>query len=979
MGHISLETLTESSLERMAILKTINSLVKVTHAATRRVATAVLLLLMVCAAVPAAAWMDVENPIVEMGYNPNGIFILDGSYVMNVGEVQINITNWGLIGSMYSSVRPWSDAPSCQWPAGSGNEYLWASGLWIGGVVLGERLCSTGGSGSEMYPIPEDIEATIYEAIGTKLLRPSGNPDASGRREPMPSPDDDDDGLIDEEILNGFDDDDDGLIDEDFAQIGNQMFVLTNYDNTRLAQENYPNHKPMNLEIVQTTFQWENDLADDFVGFDYVITNVGVTDIDRVYIGFFSDADIGPRGGSNTAADDLAGSWPATPGSPGLVRASDGSFVPIQVGYMYDGAENDRLDGYFGVVFLGHDVDPAGRFAPVSVGMATFQSFSGSTSFDQGGDPSNDDERYQLMSAPIEEWDQNTQPGKEADFRFLVSAGPFDVMPPGGQLTFQVGMVVGSGLGTTAGGQGLLANCAEAALTWYGIYTDVVNSVETESGITLNPGQLGRETMLCREDFQNGSDNPWDNFKPDYMDQSCLDPEWILSQPGITEDDRFTFTVDGVAKTCAMFNMDNCFECSRQLGRLCDLVDFEDSMWTCNIPNQQPESYAGCTGINGLENQINWLVGMAPPPPGLRVWPTDSRVHVFWDDLSMITEDIRLGEIDFESYRIWRADNWDRPFGSSVSNGPEGSLWQMIAEYDLVNSFVSARTVGGVTQLDTIPLGANTGLEVVEYEPIVLAKPEFAGLADSMQVVVDLDPDNNNAKRPEVRNPDGSPNDIYFPIIGRWETETAAMDTFWAVAFRGEDFTTVPPTREKHSTNYFEYVDLDVHNGFIYFYSVTATDHKLLPATNELGIDLPVGPGFIGNPGSSFTNTVPGAVAQTAEERARDGVNIYVYPNPATRDALAEYQELFTSSEDPTGVRITFTNMPAAKNTLKIYTIAGDWVQTIQHDGLSGSGHTSWNLMSRNGQEIVSGVYLYTVQSDNSQFEDFVGKFVVVR
>ena len=59
------------------------------------------LLLMVCCAVPALAWMDTEGDILEMGYNPNGIFILDGTYVMNVGEVQINITNWGLIGSGY--------------------------------------------------------------------------------------------------------------------------------------------------------------------------------------------------------------------------------------------------------------------------------------------------------------------------------------------------------------------------------------------------------------------------------------------------------------------------------------------------------------------------------------------------------------------------------------------------------------------------------------------------------------------------------------------------------------------------------------------------------------------------------------------------------------------------------------------------------------------------------------------------------------
>ena len=28
---------------------------------------------------------------------------------------------------------------------------------------------------------------------------------------------------------------------------------------------------------------------------------------------------------------------------------------------------------------------------------------------------------------------------------------------------------------------------------------------------------------------------------------------------------------------------------------------------------------------------------------------------------------------------------------------------------------------------------------------------------------------------------------------------------------------------------------------------------------------------------------------------------------------------------------------------------------------------------------IVSGVYLYSVQSDDDRFEDFVGKFVVVR
>ncbi len=927
-------------------------------------------------AVPALAWVDTQGDILEMGYNPNGIFVLDGSFVMNVGEVQINITNFGLIGSSYSLSRPWSDAPSCQWPSGSGDEYLWASGLWVGGVVLGEKLCSTGGGAglNEFAPL-DDLKYTIYEAISTKVLRPTGNPGASGRRDPQPGPDDDEDGLIDEEVLNGFDDDEDGEVDEDFGQIGNQMFVLTNYDNTRLAIENFPNHTPMNLEMVQTSFQWENDQVDDFVGFDYTINNVGVTDIERVYIGFFSDSDIGPRGLGGTADDDMAGSWPPNHGSPGLVRASDGSFVPIQVGFMYDAAESGRLEGYFGIVFLGHDVDPAGVRAPRSVGMRTFQSFSGNAAFEQGGDPNNDDERYQLLSAVTDDWDGDTLQGKQDDFRFLVSAGPFALLPPGQSLTFQVGMVVGAGLGDEGGGQGLLAHCAEAFLTWDGIYVDKITQVQPNDGSpSFNPGIEGRETMLCKQDFAPGA---FDNFTPDYMDPTCLDGEWLLNQPRVQESDLFNFEVDGEIKECAMFNMDNCFECNRQNGYVCQPADFQDpATWTCDNPNL--DDIAGCTGVRGLETQINWLVGMAPPPPGLRLWPTDSRVHVYWEDSPEYANDIRLQEVDFESYRIWRADNWDRPFGSSVVNGPQSTLWQMISEYDVVNSFITQVEVDGVVYEDTLPLGANTGLEVISYRPNVLDDPRFEDLDVAMQEVVDNDPLALLRARPEIRDSDGIVIPQFQGLVP-WETYPDALDTFFAVTARAAD--PANGVFQKRGSKFYEYVDRDIHNGFIYFYSVTSSDHQLQryeDRDDDAPLDI-VGPGLVGDPGSSFSATVPGASAQTAEEREKFGVNIYVYPNPATREALAEYQELNPNGDDPTGVRVTFTNLPRANNTIQVYTVSGDLVQTISQSGLDGSGHVSWNLMSRNGQEIVSGVYLYSVQSDDSRFEDFVGKFVVVR
>ena len=115
--------------------------------------------------------------------------------------------------------------------------------------MQGEKLVSTGEYQPAEIRCRDDIRDTIYEAKGGKLLRPVGNENASGRRMPEPLPDDDEDGTVDEEILNGYDDDGDGLIDEDFGQIANQMMVATMVDNTRLSQELNPDHVPLNLEI----------------------------------------------------------------------------------------------------------------------------------------------------------------------------------------------------------------------------------------------------------------------------------------------------------------------------------------------------------------------------------------------------------------------------------------------------------------------------------------------------------------------------------------------------------------------------------------------------------------------------------------------------------------------------------------------------------------------------------------------------------
>jgi hypothetical protein len=100
---------------------------------------------------------------------------------------------------------------------------------------------------------------------------------------------------------------------------------------------------------------------------------------------------------------------------------------------------------------------------------------------------------------------------------------------------------------------------------------------------------------------------------------------------------------------------------------------------------------------------------------------------------------------------------------------------------------------------------------------------------------------------------------------------------------------------------------------------------------------------------------------------------IFVVPNPWR--GSAEW-DLTPSNADPTGSHIDFAGLPGEACDVRIFTLAGDLVQTLQHDGSSGSGTVRWNMISRNGQDIVSGMYLYAVTCGG---ETQVGRFTIIR
>jgi hypothetical protein len=72
---------------------------------------------------------------------------------------------------------------------------------------------------------------------------------------------------------------------------------------------------------------------------------------------------------------------------------------------------------------------------------------------------------------------------------------------------------------------------------------------------------------------------------------------------------------------------------------------------------------------------------------------------------------------------------------------------------------------------------------------------------------------------------------------------------------------------------------------------------------------------------------------------------------------------------------IAFTHLPD-KCTIRIYTLSGDHLQTLEHESTTFDGNENWNLLTKNRQKIAAGVYIFHVQSD---YGEKIGKFAVVR
>jgi len=130
--------------------------------------------------------------------------------------------------------------------------------------------------------------------------------------------------------------------------------------------------------------------------------------------------------------------------------------------------------------------------------------------------------------------------------------------------------------------------------------------------------------------------------------------------------------------------------------------------------------------------------------------------------------------------------------------------------------------------------------------------------------------------------------------------------------------------------------------------------------------------------------TVTYALESTESITSRDKLEVYIYPNPYRLDAgynAAGFEGLGKNERDrpvDRTRRLHFANLPP-KCTIRIYSLDGDLVRKLDHDMDSSdplSNHETWDLITRNTQMVVSGLYYWTVETPDGKSQ--AGKLAIV-
>jgi len=685
-------------------------------------------------------------------------------------------------------------------------------------------------------------------------------------------------------------------------------------------------HIPLNIEITQASYAWSYSYAEDFILFDYKIKNIGHTSLNKVYMGIYVDCMIcfNCLNDESGYIDDHTGFLHTYPGDYGGCEYID----TINIAWIADD------DGDYNRTHTDGQIHPCPHVSAARIVRTPATSLDVSYNWWIGNGVAN------LDFGPRE---RSGVGRRKEDFRNYGTGG----------------------LGTPEGDVNKYYVLSNQEFDYDQIYTNTIQpndtfwsypnqdlAAEFADGFDtrfllsfgpfdIDPGQtlpvsfsymIGEYLHKNNDNVSNLLINPglyYDNLDFSDLAENAKWASWIYDNPGVDTDGDGYF---GEAHIC----------CTETTIVSIDTISTEpveiDTTWELG---ECEEYYYIGDGIPDFRG------ASPPPPPYFWLTPGENSIHIrFNGTRSETAEDVFLHMNDFEGYRIY------------ISRDEREESYSLIASYDRedYNKYLYDEDLNQ-WELDGIPMTLkelraffnDPDLEPLNYTRTrAYSNPNVPG-----RVYYFEKQDYNVSEFGEVR------------LISKVYPEQDYPSSFNPDSVLPNELT------EDGYLKYFEYefTITDLLATVPYFINVTAFDFGS-PESDLKSLE------------SSKTINAQNVFPSFENSSNLRGNNVIVYPNPYRFDAGYRDDGFEGRSDldrpDNRVREINFANLPA-KCTIRIYTLDGDLVKEIIHDmdpSNPNSTHDSWNMITRNTQMIVSGLYYWSVEESNGNTQ--IGKLAII-
>jgi hypothetical protein len=823
--------------------------------------------------------------------------------VHRVGLLNLCVTNWGFFGSgqghpLYNlkeslggCFNPNPDkevvAPSAEYPAGSGIEYLFWGGLWIGAMVDDKPYTTVGADGwfwiHEMWP--DAGEAGAIKERSTRNNNACYTPDA----------------VSEQDIISVYTD--------TSADIPLSPTQQDPWDNRK--------HYPLGLQVTQKSYSWSYEYAEDFVLIDLFVKNIGIKKIRDMYMGLYIDADVAHKDedpyGEYGAQDDICGfRHLVTSPKEDCTDTVNLAWIADNDGHGFKGEQVFTPKSPIGVTgvrvvrspkpglkysfnwFISNEAGYPKDWGPWT--KANQDKWAKENCYEPGkntfpgnvmGTPGGDCSKYFMMSNGEFDYDQIFSciwpddhpdegwldpPSQEVcsdlangyDTRYLLSFGPFDQIAPGESLVITIGYIAGADFHTdpTNG-------------------DNLKNSKPDKFYANLNFSDFETNAIWAAKVYDN----------PDLPNYPCGDGEPDFKGPPPPPAPNVSFET--------------------QKGRV-------KIKWNGKLTEKSRDSF------NTRKDFEGYRVYMS------RTGATDDYALLGSSD-----------KIDYKIYQLNRKKEL-RPWEWRAASVIEDSL----------KSWLNSRGLNGIKiDADRPPISYDQSHPFVIKD---LVNPFYIRLSDSVDVAKGYAVAYDSI-RLESRD------SLYFEKQD-WNRGFEEILTY--PAYRDSvDAGMVKDTADR----YWDYQrEVEVFPAQAMYFSVTAFDVGD-PQTGLSPLES-----------SKLVNSTLVYPLDNWDKVKSEDLKVVVYPNPYRIDG--NYSANKYEEGGIYGKRIRFANLPP-HCTIRIYTLDGDLVKEIEHekdpqalDATVGE----WDLISRNTQAVVSGIYLFSVQ-DKDSGKNQVGKFVIIK